>query len=170
MARLSNLLVALLNLLSMLVSIPILAAGIWLAVRHPTDCLRFLQWPLIALGLLILLVSLVGVIGSYCRVALLLWLYLALMIILIIVLFAVTVFALVVISRGSGVSVSGRQYQEYHLDKYSQWLQTEVSKAAHWEKIKACIQDAKVCNQLNVYTDSSSFYNANLSPLQVGRL
>lgn len=163
----SNHIVGLLNFLSMLVSIPIIGAGVWLAVKHTTERLHYLQWPILAIGLLIFFISLAGLIGSCCRVTWLLFLYLAAMLLIIIALFAVTVFVFVVTSQGSGESVSGRDYQEYHLNNYAKWFQNEVTKVGQWETITASIQDAKVCQKLNC-TDSQSFYNANLSPLQSG--
>ncbi|GAU14649.1 hypothetical protein TSUD_97130 [Trifolium subterraneum] len=51
--RTSNHLIGVLNFLTFLLSIPILGGGIWLSSRaNNTDCLKFLQWPLIIIVLI----------------------------------------------------------------------------------------------------------------------
>ncbi|KAF5190826.1 Tetraspanin-8 [Thalictrum thalictroides] len=50
MVRISNNLVGILNLVTFLLSIPILGGGIWLSTRASTDCEKFLEKPIIALG------------------------------------------------------------------------------------------------------------------------
>ncbi|KAI4368790.1 hypothetical protein MLD38_017304 [Melastoma candidum] len=64
----TNHLIGLLNFLTFLLSIPILGAGIWLATRaSSTDCLRFLQWPIIIIGVSIMVISLAGLAGACYR-------------------------------------------------------------------------------------------------------
>jgi Tetraspanin family len=108
MVKFSNNLVGFLNLLILLLSIPILAGGIWLSHRASTDCEKFLQKPVIALGVLLLLVSLAGFVGACCRQSCLLWAYLFVMFVLIFLLFCFTIFAFVVTNKGAGEVVSGR--------------------------------------------------------------
>ena len=122
----SNNLVGVLNFVVLLLSIPILASGIWLANRHGTDCEKFLQGPIIIIGLLIMAVSLAGFIGACFRVSWLLWIYLFFMFLLIILLFCFTVFAFVVTSKGTGKMASGKGYKEYRLEDYSHWLQRRL--------------------------------------------
>lgn len=165
----SNHLIGILNFLSALLSIPILGAGIWLATKHSTDCMRFLQWPVIIIGLFLLLVSLAGLVGSCCRITWLLWVYAAVMLLLIVLLLCFTVFAFVVTNKGAGDAVSGKGFKEFHLGDYSTWLQKEVNKASNWDKIKSCLADSKVCSRLdNDYTNASAFSSADLSPIQSG--
>lgn len=166
---LSNHLITILNFFTALLSIPILAAGIWLASKQPSECLRFLQTPLIIIGLLILLVSIAGLVGSCCRVLWLLWLCLAFMFLLILLLLAFTVFAFLVTNKGAGEAVSGKGFDEYHLGNYSTWLQRNVNESSNWEKIKSCLSDAKVCNSLDKnYPNVSAFNNATLTPIESG--
>ncbi|RWW83339.1 hypothetical protein BHE74_00008162 [Ensete ventricosum] len=148
MVRFSNNLIGVLNIITFILSIPILSAGIWLARRATTDCEKFLQWPVIALGVFLLLVSLAGVVGACCRNSCLLWLYLLVMFILILLLFCFTVFALVVTNKGAGEAVSGRGFKEYRLGDYSNWLQKRVDSDKNWRRIKSCLQDGKVCRSL----------------------
>jgi Tetraspanin family len=100
--------VGFLNILILLLSIPILVGGIWLSHRASTDCEKFLQKPVIALGVFLLLVSLAGVVGACCRQSCLLWVYLLVMFVLIFLLFCFTIFAFVVTNKGVGEVVSGR--------------------------------------------------------------
>lgn len=166
---LSNHLIAFLNFFTALLSLPILVTGIWLASKHSSDCVRFLQWPLILIGIFILLVSIAGLVGTSCRVLCLLWLYLAVMFLLILLLICFTVFAFVVTNKGAGEAISGKGFDEYHLGNYSTWLQRQVSKSSNWEKIRSCLSDSRVCNSLNnKYPSSSAFASASLSPVESG--
>jgi len=171
MVRFSNNLIGLLNFATFVLSIPILGGGIWLATKADTDCEKFLQWPVIVIGAVLMIVSLAGLVGACCRVTWLLWVYLAVMFLLILLLFCFTVFAFVVTNKGAGQVVSGRGYKEYRLGDYSNWLQKRVEKGSHWNKIKSCLQDAKVCKSLaddSVNEVAEQFYRKNLSPIQSG--
>lgn len=108
MVKFSNSLVGFLNLLILLLSIPVLGGGIWLSHRASTDCEKFLQKPVIALGVFLLVVSLAGLVGACCRQSCLLWVYLLVMFVLILLLFCFTIFAFVVTNKGVGQVVSGR--------------------------------------------------------------
>lgn len=170
MVRLSNNLVGILNFLTFLVSIPILGAGIWLSNRASTDCEKFLEKPVIALGVFLMIVSLAGLIGACCRVNWLLWLYLVVMFLLILLLFCFTIFAFVVTNKGAGEALSGKGYKEYRLGDYSNWLQKRVSNTKNWNRIRSCLYDGKVCQSLadaNTST-ASQFFAEHLSPIQSG--
>ncbi|KAJ6800220.1 tetraspanin-8-like [Iris pallida] len=172
MFRLSNNLVGVLNFLTFLLSIPILGGGIWLAHRaSSTDCEKFLQGPLIAIGAFLMAVSLAGLVGACCRSTLLLWVYLCVMFLLIVLLFCFTVFAFVVTNKGAGEAVSGRGYKEYRLGDYSNWLQKRVETGKSWDRIRTCLVDNKVCSKLqedNRNQTFDQFFKDHLSPLQSG--
>ncbi|KAM0021024.1 putative tetraspanin/Peripherin [Helianthus debilis subsp. tardiflorus] len=174
MVRFSNNLVGILNFITFLLSIPILIGGVWLSRQGTSECERFLDKPVIALGVFLMIVSLAGLIGACCRVTWLLWVYLLVMFLLIVLLFCFTIFAFVVTNKGAGEVVSGKGYKEYRLGDYSGWLQNRVSSEKNWNKIKSCLQDSKVCKSL--IDDGSSgapmpvneFYNRHLSAIQSG--
>lgn len=171
MVRFSNNIIGILNFVTFLLSIPILGAGIWLANRGSTDCEKFLEKPVIAIGVFLMVVSIAGLIGACCRVSWLLWVYLLAMFLLILLLFCFTVFAFVVTNKGVGEVVSNRGYKEYHLGDYSNWLQKRVENTANWKKIRSCIIDAKVCKSLaddSASKVATTFYQENLSPIQSG--
>ncbi|KAI8565783.1 hypothetical protein RHMOL_Rhmol03G0288500 [Rhododendron molle] len=171
MLRLSNNLIGILNFLTFLLSVPILWAGIWLHRRGITECEKFLDTPLIVLGVFLLLVSLAGLVGACFRNSLLLWIYLVVMFLLILVLFFFTVFAFVVTNKGAGEVVSGKGYKEYRLGDYSHWLQKRVNSTKNWSKIKSCLKDGKVCQSLvdqGVNTTVEQFSKENLSSIKSG--
>ncbi|XP_020103353.1 tetraspanin-8-like [Ananas comosus] len=169
MPRASGAVLGALNVATLLLSIPIIGAGIWLSHRGSTDCERFLQRPVIALGVFILLVSIAGIAGACCRNNCLLWIYLLVMFVLILLLFCFTVFAFVVTNKGAGSVVSGRGYKEYRLGDYSHWLQRRVDNDNNWRRIRSCLQDGKVCQSLQEKNQTlNDFINSNLSPIQSG--
>jgi hypothetical protein len=97
--------------------------GVWLHKQANTECERWLEKPIIALGVFLLIVSLMGLIGACCRVSWLLWFYLLFMFLLILLLFVFTIFAFIVTNEGAGEKLSNKGYKEYRLGDYSNWLQ-----------------------------------------------
>ncbi|KAG2691252.1 hypothetical protein I3843_08G001100 [Carya illinoinensis] len=171
MFRVSNNLVGILNLVTFLLSIPILVAGIWLSKQADSECERWLEKPVIVLAVFLMLVSLAGLIGACCKVSWLLWLYLLVMFLLILLLTVFTIFAFVVTNKGAGEALSDRGYKEYRLGDYSDWLQNRVSNTKNWNKIKSCLYDSKVCSSFadNYLNDTvQEFYAEHLSSLQSG--
>ncbi|KAJ7295154.1 hypothetical protein O6H91_03G105500 [Diphasiastrum complanatum] len=165
----SNYLIGILNFATIVLSVPIIGGGIWLATKHNTDCVRFLQWPVTIIGIFILLVSIAGFVGGCFRVSSLLWIYLFVMFLLIFLLLCFTVFAFVVTNDGAGHALAGKGFREYRLEDYSTWLQKKVDDAQSWNRIRSCLADAQVCKGLNdEYPTSEAFSSAQLSPLQSG--
>ncbi|XP_025810521.1 tetraspanin-7-like isoform X2 [Panicum hallii] len=103
MVRCTNGLLGLLNAGVLVLAVVGLGGGAWLSHRVSTDCELFLERPVVALGVLLLALSLAGLAGALCRASCLLWLYLLALFLLIVLLFAFTIFAFVVTNRGVGV-------------------------------------------------------------------
>ena len=61
----SNNITAILNFIALLASIPIIVSGIWLASKADNECTHYFRWPVVILGVLILLVCLAGFVGAY---------------------------------------------------------------------------------------------------------
>jgi len=172
--RTSNHLIGLLNFLTFLLSVPILGGGIWLSTRaNNTDCLKFLQWPLIIIGLSIMLVSLAGFAGACYRNTFLMYLYLWAMFFIIAALLAFVIFAYVVTDKGSGRALLNRVYPDYYLEDYSGWLEERVAPSSNWAKISSCVRDSKVCRRMGRIRNGmpepvEQFYLRHLNPIQSG--
>lgn len=170
MVRFTNSLIGFLNFLTLICSIPILVMGVWLSKQANTECERWLEKPVIALGVFLLVVSLMGLIGACCRVSWLLWFYLLVMFLLIVLLFAFTIFAFVVTNKGAGEVLANKGYKEYRLGDYSNWLQNRVNNNNNWNRIKSCLQSGKLCSQFHsqfLNDNVNKFYTEQLSALQV---
>ncbi|MCO5608076.1 hypothetical protein L7F22_062281 [Adiantum nelumboides] len=177
--------ICVLNLLTMLLSIPVVGTGFWLASKHNTECTRFLQTPILCIGFLMLLLSMAGFVGSCWAIRWLLWIYLFVMFLLILTLLGFTTFALAVTSNeshampggtdassgggnGSGGVDSAEGIHEYQLSYYSGWLTQRVQKEENWVKIKSCLTDAGVCASSPDLHFLPNFLYRHLNPLQVG--
>uniref|UniRef100_A0A1D1XPF4 Tetraspanin-31 n=1 Tax=Anthurium amnicola TaxID=1678845 RepID=A0A1D1XPF4_9ARAE len=157
------------NFVAMLLSIPVLAAGIWLSTLPAEACVNLLQWPLIALGILLLLVSLAGFVGAFWRLPWLLYLYLAAMLALILLLAALVVFVYAVTNAGSGQHAPSRAYLEYRLEDYPGWLRRRVQSSRKWDRIRGCLASTSTCLQMNqTYRMAQDFFYAPITPLQSG--
>nr|AFK45233.1 unknown [Lotus japonicus] len=165
----SNNITAVLNFIAMLSSIPIIASGIWLASNPDNQCITNFRWPIVIIGLLILLVSLAGFVGAYWNKQGLLALYLFSMALLIALLLILLVFAFVVTKPDGSYDVPGRGYKEYTLDRFSSWLRNHVTGSGSWRKIRPCLAASDVCiNLARNYITPDQFLNSHLSPLQSG--
>lgn len=171
--RNSNHLIGLLNFFTFLLSIPIIGGGIWLSSRaNNTDCLKFLQWPLIVIGVSIMVVSLAGFAGACYRNTHLMRFYLFVMFFIIAALIGFIIFAYAVTDKGSGRPVMDRAYSEYHLEDYSGWLKDRVTDDSYWGKISSCIRDSKVCPKMrrviNGAPETADMFSLRkLNPVQV---
>ncbi|OIW19461.1 hypothetical protein TanjilG_09481 [Lupinus angustifolius] len=170
MPKCSNSLIGILNVVTTLLSIPIIIVGIWLSKQSGTECERWLEKPVIAVGVFLLLVSIAGLVGACYRVTWLLWVYLLVMFLLIVILFAFTVFSFVITNKGAGKALSGKGYKEYRLGDYSNWLQKRVS-GSTWKRISSCLYAGQLCSTFeSKYANDTvyEFYLRDLSPLQSG--
>ncbi|XP_019177785.1 PREDICTED: tetraspanin-3-like [Ipomoea nil] len=172
--RTSNHLIGLMNFLTFLASIPILGGGIWLSSRaNSTDCIKFLQWPIIVIGVAIMVVSLAGFAGACYRNTFLMYLYLWAMFFIIAALIGFVIFAYAVTDKGSGRPVMNRAYMEYYLQDYSGWLEERVTTQSYWSKIGSCVRDSHVCGKTRRFVNGAPetadmFYRRHLSPIESG--
>lgn len=165
----SNNVIGAINFIAMMLSIPIIGAGIWLATETDNTCVQILQWPLIVLGVLVLVVAIAGFIGGFWRLQWLLVFYLIAMLILIILLACLVIFVYMVTIRGSGHPEPSRSFLEYKLDDYSGFLKRRVRSNYKWDRIRTCLSSTTLCAQLNQsYRMAQDFFDAHLTPLQSG--
>ncbi|GLT91228.1 hypothetical protein SLE2022_091260 [Rubroshorea leprosula] len=161
--------IGVINFVAMLLSIPIIGTGIWLANEQDNSCVKILQWPVIILGVLILVVALAGFVGAFWRIPWLLVFYLVAMLVLIILLACLVIFIYMVTIRGSGHLEPNRAYLEYNLGDYSGWLRQRVRSSYKWDRIKACLSTTSICAELNQsYRLAQDFFNAHITPIQSG--
>eukprot|EP00253_Pinus_taeda_P021477 PITA_21477 len=148
MARLSNKVIVAINFLTLLLSLTVLRAGVWLAEKDSrTDCERLLKWPVISLGAFLAVLSITGILGACFRsLSWMLSVYLVLLFFLILFLFGFTVFAFAVTAHGDTGALN------------------RVMGIRNWKRIKSCIYDSKLCNQ----EVAGQFYINHLSSIQSG--
>ncbi|KAK1283781.1 Tetraspanin-6 [Acorus calamus] len=150
----------------MLASIPIIGGGLWVA-KNSAKCEGFLQMPLLIVGFVVLLVSLMGFVGACFNIAWALWVYLVVVIFLIITILCLTIFGFIVTSKGGGVEVPGRLYREYRLEDYSPWLRNKVKGVDEWRSIRACLLGSKACSKVAFWTPLD-YLQRDMSPIQSG--
>jgi len=158
----------------------VLGGGIWLASRaNSTDCIRFLQWPIIIIGLAVMVVSLAGFAGACYRQTWLLRVYLFAMFFVVLALLFFIVFAFAVTDRGEGQVVMNRRFLEYQLSDYNGWLRNRVADPEYWATIAACLRDGHACKSMRKFARDPNtgmlvpetpamFYGRQLSPIQSG--
>ncbi|KAE9464523.1 hypothetical protein C3L33_03572, partial [Rhododendron williamsianum] len=165
----SNNITSVLNFISLLCSIPIIASGIWLASKPDNACIHWLRWPVVFIGIAFLLVSLAGFVGAYWNKQSLLAFYLMCMAVLITALLILLVLAFIVTRPSGGYAVPGRGYQEYRLAGFSAWLRDHVVNYENWGKIRACLANSDTCAKLDrEFITAEQFFSAHISPLQSG--
>ncbi|CAI0405810.1 unnamed protein product [Linum tenue] len=164
---LSNNLTAILNLIAFLCSVPIIASGIWLAAQPDNECIHLIRWPVVLLGLLVLVVSLTGFVGAYWYKETLLAFYLCCMAILIALLLILLVFAFVVTRPDGSYDVPGRGDREFRIQGFSPWLRSHIVNSKNWGAIRACLAETDVCSRLTSrYLSADQFFAGHISPLQ----
>ncbi|KAF8779104.1 hypothetical protein HU200_003073 [Digitaria exilis] len=141
--RMSNNVIVALNLSTLLLSVPVLAGGVWLRSRRAdgTGCDHSLSTPATALGAALMAVSLAGLLGACCRATWLLWLHLLATLALILALLCFTAFSFAIVTgtgRGRG-AVPG---------DYSTWLRRHVEGPTNWARIRTCLAGGGVCKHL----------------------
>ncbi|KAJ9682976.1 hypothetical protein PVL29_018815 [Vitis rotundifolia] len=102
MSGASRCLLACSNFLTFLVSLPVIASVMIIHFSSHTSCSHHLQQPLFVIGIVLFVVSILGMIGSCYRITFMLWFYQWLMFLLIFVLLCFTVLAVVEVHSGIG--------------------------------------------------------------------
>ncbi|KAJ8633850.1 hypothetical protein MRB53_027186 [Persea americana] len=166
---LSNTLIGCINFIAMVLSVPVIFTGFALASRALDTCVKLLQWPIIILGILILVVAVTGFVGGFWRIRWLMFFYFVAMLIAIILLAGLIVFVYMITNKGSGHPVPNRAFLEYQLDDYSGWLRRRVVNPFRWDHIKGCLNTTTMCAGLNQrYRFAQDFFDAQISPIQSG--
>ncbi|XP_064934829.1 tetraspanin-10-like isoform X1 [Musa acuminata AAA Group] len=171
------------NFFSMILAIAVICFGIWMSIHHD-ECRKSLTLPVMGLGALILLVSLIGFLGAWKNVAVLLWVYLVMLCLILIAIMVFTVLAnilyqqnntlgkiiwFIITNNGSGHAVAGLRYKEYHLQDYSSWFFKQLNNTKNWRHLKSCLVKSEDCNSLpKKYKTLKEYKLAQLSPIEAG--
>lgn len=160
MFRVSNFIVGFLNCLSLLLGLGAIAMSLYFYVHGHSQCEKALQNPLLITGTILLVVSLLGLIGSCCRLNTLLFVYLMIMFCLMIGLLGFTVFTFLVTNDGVGKTVSNKGVSKIRTWDFANWLELHFVNGKNWDNIKSCLRKSEICR-------TSDFYQKNFSPIQV---
>ncbi|KAG9144085.1 hypothetical protein Leryth_013733 [Lithospermum erythrorhizon] len=162
-------LTATINFLAFMCSIPIITAGIWLASKQDNECIHWLRWPVVFMGIAFLVVTLTGFVGAYWKKEGLLGLYLVCMAILIVLLLSFLILAFVVTRDSGAYNVPGRGYKEYSLEGFSSWMREHITSDDNWGGIRGCLAETGICPKLSHrYITADHFFAAHLSPIESG--
>ncbi|CAL5012748.1 unnamed protein product [Urochloa decumbens] len=178
--RMSNNVIGALNLVTLLLSVPVLITGVWLRSRADgTGCDHFLSTPAVALGAALAAVSLAGLLGACCRATWLLWLYLLATLALALALLCFTAFAFAVTATKPGagdaaVTATGEGDEA----GYTAWMRRHVEGRRSWARVQTCLADAGVCKRLEEDDDdddskkhkkkAATLAGGGLSPVESG--
>ncbi|XP_075492818.1 tetraspanin-10-like isoform X1 [Primulina tabacum] len=156
------------NFLTMLLAVAVIGYGVWMSTHHDS-CKRSLILPVIILGALIFVLSIIGFFGALKNSSFLLWIYLILLCIILLAILVFTVLAFIVTNNGSGHTVTGLRYKEYQLQDYSSWFLKQLNNSHNWEHLKSCLVKSSECNHLSKkYKTLKQFKSAKLSPIEAG--
>lgn len=146
MARPSNVIIIILNLITLAAGILAIGFSLWLIIDNGSSpCQKGLQKPVLYVGIALSVVSLLGLLGSCCKNSFILWIYLFLLFLLILVMILFTLFTIIVTNKGFGRALSKRGVNNLRLGDYSKWLQRYVVSGKNWDEIKSCMADTHFC-------------------------
>ncbi|XWS60368.1 hypothetical protein CRYUN_Cryun07bG0030200 [Craigia yunnanensis] len=155
MVRVTNCIVGFVNSLLLLLGLVSLSFGVYFVVHGSSHCEKVLTNPLLILGGFLVVVSLLGLIGSLCKNTFFMFIYLTVMFFLILGLIGFTVFVFLVTNHVAGKVFSERDLiiKEHKTADFSNWLQNHFVNDKNWNQIKSCLIDAKVCNSVGNNND-----------------
>ena len=130
------------NSLTFLTSLPILFLALIINSDGHSKCSSYIQGPITVIGILLLVVSLMGMIGSCCRVTFMLWLYEWVLFLCIIFLLCFTMLASMGVHKSS---YKGEPAETIHLRQFSDWLQLNVVDKEDWNAIRSCLSETLFC-------------------------
>ncbi|CAA2988512.1 tetraspanin-10 [Olea europaea subsp. europaea] len=151
-----------------LLSIAVIGFGVWMSTHHD-GCRKALTIPVLGLGAVIFLISIIGFMGAWKNNSILLWIYLILLCIVLVAILVFTVLAFIITNNGSGHNVTGLRYKEYQLQDYSSWFLKQLNNSHNWNHLKSCLVKSDDCNNLSrKYKTLKQFKSAKLSPVEAG--
>lgn len=136
---------------------------------HHDGCRKALTIPVLGLGAVIFLISIIGFMGAWKNNSILLWIYLIFLCAVLVAILVFTVLAFIITNNGSGHSVTGLRYKEYQLQDYSSWFLKQLNNSHNWNHLKSCLVKSDDCDNLSrKYKTLKQFKSAKLSPIEAG--
>ncbi|XP_034216753.1 tetraspanin-10 isoform X2 [Prunus dulcis] len=140
------------NFLTMLLAIAVAVFGVWMSTHHD-NCRRSLTIPVIGIGAVIFLVSIIGFLGALKNSSILLWIYLILLCFISVGVLVFTVLA----------------YKEYQLHDYSPWFVKQLNNTRNWKHLQSCLVKSDDCKNLSKkYKTLKQYKLAKLTPIEAG--
>lgn len=156
------------NFLTMVLAIFVVGFGVWMSTQHD-GCRKSLTLPVLGLGAVIFIISIVGFLGAWKNNAILLWIYLIMLCLVLVAILVFTVLAFIATNGGSGRHVTGLRYKEYQLQDYSSWFLNQLNNTHNWEQLRSCLVKADDCNKLpKRYKTLPKYKSAELTPIESG--
>ncbi|OIT04316.1 PREDICTED: tetraspanin-8-like [Nicotiana attenuata] len=166
MVRVSNFLISFVNLLTFVVAILAIAIGIWAKAEESKSlCQKAIYMPFLIFGASLLVLSLMGLVGSCCRASFFLWIYLFFLFLFIVGMICFSVFTILVTNKNVGKALSGKGDNEAKFGDWQHWLEKHVVNEKHWGDIKSCMATFKYC-QMIPRGKSADFYKYSLPVTQ----
>ncbi|CAN6449659.1 unnamed protein product [Victoria cruziana] len=150
-----------LTILSYLISVVVVATGIWLLCMEDYECEDLLRLPRIRIliGVAMLAVFVVSNVVVHSKARMIIPAYLGIM-------------SLMIMMFILGLVLAGKYPMESRgVPGTPLWLKQRVSDSGNWANIKSCINDAGICSDLAITTaklNSYQFSLKKLSPIESG--
>ncbi|PUZ38391.1 hypothetical protein GQ55_9G192500 [Panicum hallii var. hallii] len=156
------------NFFTMILALLVVGFGFWMST-HNDECRRSLTIPVIALGGVIFLISLIGFLGAWKNISCLLWTYLIMLFVVLVAIMVFTVLAFIITNTGTGHVVPGARYKEYRLQDYSSWFVKQLNNTEKWTHLRSCLVKSDDCNNLSKrYKTLKQYKLAELTPMESG--
>ncbi|KAG9148574.1 hypothetical protein Leryth_018291 [Lithospermum erythrorhizon] len=156
------------NFLTMLLAVGVIGFGLWVSSHHD-GCRKSLTLPVIGLGAIIFVISVIGFFGARKNKPVLLWIYLIMLFFILVAILIFTVLAFIVTNNGSGHHVNGLRFKEYQLEDYSSWFLKQLNNSHNWERLKSCLVKSNDCNNLpRKFKTLKKYKLAKLTPIEAG--
>lgn len=167
MFRCSNCFITLLNFITLIAAALLILLSLSLGNKANTStCQQVIQKPMMIVGIVLLVISLMGIVGAACHVSFLLWIYLFLLFMVIIGMIIYSTFN--IFFTLSHIDEKNHQKGEWEetFEQYSNWMKKNVPDEHHWDKIKSCMIDAKICKYIPS-DRTEEYYRNKLPKIQV---
>ncbi|KAH9722452.1 tetraspanin-11 [Citrus sinensis] len=164
MVRVSNFIVGFLNCISLVLGLTAITIASFFYVHSSTHCQKELSDPLFVSGIVLFIVSLLGLIGSCCRTNAILLIYLIVLFLLIVGLVVFIIFSFLITNEDAAKAVSHKGIKGFRTGDFQNWLKNHFVNGKKWNEIRTCLKDSKVCKIQNNAFETAA--HLTLSPIQ----